>query len=267
MPELPEVETIVQELRPVLTGKTIQDIEISWPRSITGSQEVFKTTLTGRTVKKIFRRGKYICFTLDDKRLLTIHLRMSGKLLFAPCEKDNKHLRVKFVFPGDCALYFCDMRKFGRMKLWQPEEPLLPQLGPEPLDAETAWSVLKETKSRRAIKNLLLDQQVLAGIGNIYADEALFAAGIHPQTPAATVSKTKLKRLSKTLPEILKAAIINKGTTFSDYRPPKTASGSNQFYLKVYGRENQPCPECDTPVRRLKINGRSSHFCPKCQRR
>ena len=265
MPELPEVETIVKELRPVLTGKTFRKIDILWQRSLVGGPERFEKELVDHSIEKVFRRGKYICFLLDDGRHLTIHLRMTGKLLYAAGEDENKHLRVRFTFCEDCILHFIDMRKFGRIKLWPAGQPLLPDLGPEPLDSERVRHVLIGTRSRRAIKTLLLDQHVLAGVGNIYADEALFAAGIHPQTPAARVPESKIKRLSRELPEILQAAIRNKGTTLSDYRPPESSSGRNQLYLKVYGRENQPCPDCRTPIQRIKIDARSSHFCPTCQ--
>lgn len=265
MPELPEVETIVKELQPVLTGKTFQKIDILWQRSVVGDPELFAKELVAHSIKKVFRRGKYICFLLDDDRHLTVHLRMTGKLLYTASENDNKHLRVRFTFCEDCVLHFIDMRKFGRIKLWPAGQLLLPDLGPEPLDSEKVSSVLRAAKSNRAIKTLLLDQHFLVGVGNIYADEALFAAGIHPQTPAARVPKDKLERLSRELPEILKEAIRNKGTTLSDYRPPESSSGRNQLYLKVYGREDLPCPKCRTPIQRIKINARSSHFCPKCQ--
>jgi formamidopyrimidine-DNA glycosylase len=267
MPELPEVETIVNELKPVITGKTLQKIDVFWRRSVVGDPEVFINESVNRTIEKVFRRGKYICFLFDDGRRLTIHLRMTGKLLYATSEKEKKHLRVRFTFCEDCKLYFIDTRKFGRMKLLQAGQPLLPELGPEPLDAETVYGVLTGTKSIRAIKTLILDQHILAGVGNIYADEALFAAGIHPQTPAAKAAKNKIRRLSRELPEILRTAIRNKGTTLSDYRPPESSSGSNQFYLKVYGRKDQPCPKCGAPIQRIVINARASHFCPGCQKK
>lgn len=265
MPELPEVETIVRELRPVLTGKTFRGIDVYWQRSVRGDAKQFIKELTNNMVEDVFRRGKYICFALTDERHLTIHLRMTGRLVYSPEKKENKHLRVRFTFCEDCVLHFIDMRKFGRMQLWQANQPLLPDLGPEALDTGRVLRVLAATKSTRAIKTLILDQRFLAGVGNIYADEALFAARIHPRIPANKVPKKKLRRLSRELPRILHAAIVNKGTTLSDYRAPESGSGSNQFYLKVYGREKQPCLECNTPIQRVRINARSSHFCPRCQ--
>jgi formamidopyrimidine-DNA glycosylase len=265
MPELPEVETIVRELRPVLPGKTFQKIDIYWQRSVKGDAEQFVEELTNSTVGDVFRRGKYTCFALTDGRHLTIHLGMSGRLIYSPDEKENKYLRARFTFCEDRLLHFSDMRKFGRMQLWQANQSLLPDLGPEPFETERVLHLLSETKSTRAIKTLLLDQRFLAGVGNIYADEALFAAGIHPRTPANKVPKNRLRRLSLELPQILKKAIANKGTTMSDYRTPESSSGSNQFYLKVYGRENQPCSTCSTLIKQIRINARSSHFCPRCQ--
>ncbi len=266
MPELPEVETIVRQLRPVLIGKTFQKVTVHWNRSVVGDAQALAGELTGRSIMDIFRRGKYICFSLDDGRNLVIHLRMSGRLVYSPAEKDNKYLRVTFVFCEDCMLHFIDMRKFGKIRLYTSRQPLLPGLGPEPLEVEIVEKALSETKSGKAIKTLLLDQSFLAGIGNIYADEALFAAGIRPRTPALRVSKARRRRLAAAIPLVLQAAIHHEGTTLSDYRPPGSERGNNQFYLKVYGRENQPCTKCGSNIRRMKINGRSAHFCPRCQR-
>ncbi len=265
MPELPEVETIVNELKPALRGRTFEKIKISWERSVTGDARAFGKTLPGRTIKDLFRRGKYICFELDNRWHLTIHLRMSGQLVSCLDQKEKKYVRVEFSFDNGCRLYFVDKRKFGRLKLWPPGQMLLPELGTEPLEPGAVWRLLKNSKSRRAIKTVLLDQGVLAGVGNIYADEALFAAGIHPQLPALNVPGAACRRLGRELPRILKAAIENRGTTLSDYRPPQSSSGNNQHFLRVYGRENQPCLKCRTPIQRIKINNRSSYFCPHCQ--
>lgn len=265
MPELPEVETIAGELRPVISGKTFRNVSIRWARTVGGDKKGFAAALTNKKISHITRRGKYLCFYLDDDQCLTIHLRMTGKLVFQPGKKDRKHIRVVFKFTDQSSLYFVDMRKFGRMKIWPKTEPLLPQLGPEPLEEKTVYRVLANQTSRRAIKTLLLNQEVLAGVGNIYADEALFMAGIHPLTPADRVSKQRLSKLSKHLPEILKKAVENNGTTISSYRRTDRLQGSNQFFLNVYGRTGGLCHKCRTPIMRMHINNRSSHFCPKCQ--
>lgn len=265
MPELPEVETIVRELKPVLLGKTIESISTPWPRTVGGDEKSFSQALVNRKISRVERRGKYICIFFNNEKTLTIHLRMTGKCLFTTTEKEKKHIRVIFTFDESTKLYFVDVRKFGRMQLWSPDEELLPKLGPEPLDPKTVYNVLTGLTSTRAIKTVLLDQTVLAGVGNIYADEALFRARIHPQCRADKVAKRKLKSLSRLIPEILIASILNKGTTISDYRTTQRSKGSNQFFLKVYGRNGEPCKKCSQTIRRISINGRSSHFCPRCQ--
>lgn len=265
MPELPEVETIVSELRPLIIGKTFQKITFPWPRTVEGDPLQLIAALTGKKIVHIDRRGKYLCFHFSNELCLTVHLRMTGKLVFEPTEKDKKYIRVIFEFTDRTTLYFVDMRKFGRMRLWSKAETLLPHLGPDPLEEKTVFQVLANQKSRRAIKTVLLDQGVLAGVGNIYADEALYMAGIHPLTPAQNLSAECFKKLSRHLPAILKMAIRNNGTTFSNYRRTGQLKGEHQFLLNVYGRTGQPCHQCQTPVQRIRINTRSSHFCPKCQ--
>ncbi len=144
---------------------------------------------------------------------------------------------------------------------------MLPQLGPEPLDEQTVFTTLETKSSRRAIKTILMDQNILSGIGNIYADEALYTAGIHPQIPLDRIPVVRLKQLSRAIPSILKAAITNRGTTLSDFRSPQNQKGKNQYFLKAYGQTDKPCVQCHTPINKIKINGRGSHFCPTCQAR
>jgi len=265
MPELPEVETIVQELKPIITGKTFQKIQVYWKRTIKGNFKLLQKCLTKSSVQNLKRRGKYLCFSLDNEWRLIIHLGMSGKLLFRLGEKDKKHLRVEFAMNDNFNLYFIDVRKFGRIGIEPSHKPLLPELGVEPLDTETILPILKSLKTKRAIKTLLLDQHILAGIGNIYADEALFRAKIHPLTPTSDINKEKLLKLSRELPKVLREAIQNKGTTISDYKLPDSINGKNQFFLRVYGRTHLPCLICKNPIKRVQISGRSSHFCPFCQ--
>jgi formamidopyrimidine-DNA glycosylase len=267
MPELPEVETVVRELQVKINGKTIADINILWHKTVTGDHCEFLKAVKGHKVTTVSRRGKYICLNLDSGDCITVHLRMTGKMVFEPTDKDKNHIRTLFYFTDGTTLYFVDCRKFGRIKRWVQSERLLPKLGPEPLLAQHVLSALHKLTSRRAIKTLLLDQTVLAGVGNIYADEALFLAGIHPETPAYKVPETGIKKLSQLIPFILDQAIKNRGTTISDYRSPDQSKGGNQFYLKVYSRENEPCLTCGTKIKRIRINNRSSHLCPKCQRK
>jgi formamidopyrimidine-DNA glycosylase len=267
MPELPEVETIVRELQPFLQGKQIQAIDILWPNSVAGEPAELSEKLINQKITQVFRRGKYICVNLDSCDTLTIHLRMTGKFLFSCSREIHRHCRIKLHFTDQTCLYFIDMRKFGKFRWWPKEQPLLPDLGIEPLDFQSIWDIFLLLKSQRPIKTLLLDQTILAGIGNIYADESLFAARIHPQTPFNDVSSEKLKQLACVIPKILNTAIGNKGTTISDYRTTGNQSGFHQHSLYVYGREGNCCYICQTAIQRIKLNGRSSHFCPLCQAR
>jgi formamidopyrimidine-DNA glycosylase len=157
------------------------------------------------------------------------------------------------------------MRKFGKIRIWPLFETLLPNLGPEPLSKSNVARALRSTNTRRPIKTVLLDQGVLAGIGNIYADEALFQSGIHPLNPFNRVPQSKMTILSRVIPQILKTAIEKFGTTIRNYHPPDTTQGEHQFYLQVYGKEGLACTVCGTKIEKIKINNRSSHFCPKCQ--
>jgi len=266
MPELPEVETIVRELRRHVVGKTVAAVRLFWPRSVEGSKVEFRRRLPGMTVAGVFRRGKYIGLEGEDGTFFTIHLRMTGKLVQELAASDRKHLRVQFTFRDGAALYFVDARKFGRLRLWSCRGQACPGLGPEPLHEATVRKALWQLKTRRPIKTVLLDQNVLAGIGNIYADEALFAAGIHPLSPASALSNAQRLRLSRSVPQALKSAIGRRGTTLRNYRTVEDRSGENQDHLKVYGRAGQPCFSCNTPIEKMRIAGRSAHFCPRCQK-
>lgn len=266
MPELPEVETIVRELRSEFIGKTIARVRVHWERSVHGQAKEFKRWLAGNTITAISRRGKFIGFELDDNNFFTIHLRMTGKLVQKLDVAGKKHVRVEFRFRDGAALYFVDSRKFGRLRLWPCQSQSCPGLGPEPLKPASVQSVLSGLSTRRPIKSVLLDQAILAGIGNIYADEALFAAGIHPLTPAARLTAEQQLRLSRSVPQVLKSAIRRCGTTLRDYRTVAGRSGENQEYLQVYSRSGQPCFACAAPIEKIRIAGRSSHFCPCCQK-
>jgi len=265
MPELPEVETIVCQLRRQIKGKTIAAVRVHWPRSIAGSKKEFFRRVGGMTVAGVSRRGKYIGVEGEDGTFFTIHLRMTGKLVLEPAAADRKHLRVQFDFRDGTRLCFIDARKFGRLRLWPCRGQSCPGLGPEPLRPAPVLAALRRLKTRRPIKSVLLDQSVLAGIGNIYADEALFAAGIAPLTPAASLSDMQRRRLASVIPRVLKQAIGRRGTTLRNYRSVDDRSGENQEHLNVYGRSGQPCPACAASIERIRISGRSSHFCPHCQ--
>lgn len=266
MPELPEVETIARQLRQRLHGLIFERLRVYWPKSLQGEVRNVNRSLGGRRLNGVSRRGKYLLLEFEGS-VLSIHLRMTGRLLFQVSEKEKAHRRAELSFADGTMLHFVDMRKFGRIRLWPGSIAILPALGPEPLRAETVRRVLAGTRSRRPIKSVLLDQGVLAGVGNIYADEALFHARIHPLTPACNLSSLQLGRLSLALPTVLASAIANRGTTLRDYRQSNRRRGSYQFSLRVYGRAGEGCSACGRAIRRIRIAGRSSHFCPCCQRR
>jgi formamidopyrimidine-DNA glycosylase len=267
MPELPEVETIVRELRRQVTGKTIARVRLHWERSVQGQAGEFKRRLAGMTITAISRRGKFIGFELHDNTFFTIHLRMTGKLVQELDAAGKKHVRVEFRFQDGSALYFVDSRKFGRLRLWPCQSQSCPGLGPEPLKPAAVLSVLSGLSTRRPVKTVLLDQTILAGVGNIYADEALYAAGIHPLTPACRLDSGQQRKLSRTVPQVLKSAIRRRGTTLRDYRTVAGKSGENQEHLQVYGRTGQPCFICGAPIEKIRVSGRSAHFCPRCQKK
>lgn len=267
MPELPEVETIVRELRRHIVGKTFAAVRLFWPRSVEGSKSEFRRRLQGLTVAAVSRRGKYIGLESGDGTFFTIHLRMTGKLVRELAVADRKHLRVQFAFLDGSALHFVDARKFGRLRLWPSRAQSCPGLGPEPLRQATVLAALRRLQTLRPIKAVLLDQAVLAGIGNIYADEALFAAGIHPLTAAAALNEGERTRLARSVPRILKLAIGRRGTTLRNYRSVDDRIGENQEHLFVYGRAGLPCLACGSTIERMRIAGRASHFCPRCQKK
>lgn len=265
MPELPEVETIVNQLRPVISGQTIQKVEIIWKRSVQGNIRIFKQLLANKTPTTLSRRGKYICFHFPEGLHLTIHLGMTGKLVSDLEKKDQNHLRIQFFFKNGFSLYFIDIRKFGKLKVWPASESLLPWLGPEPLSQSNISGAFNSTDTSRAVKTVLLDQRILAGIGNIYADEALFKAGVHPLTPFNRIAPAKIKKLTRVIPQILRKAIQKQGTTIMNYRPPDLPQGEHQYFLRIYGKSGKACQICGIEIKKIKISGRSSHFCPRCQ--
>lgn len=265
MPELPEVETVVRELKG-LAGKKISKAIAHWDKTIEGDTSLFNDRVGKIKISEVYRRGKYIAIKLSSGDHITVHLRMTGKLIFKPDTRDENYIRAEFVFSDRSKLYFVDVRKFGRIKLWSKAEPFLPKLGPEPLEEKNVFEALKNSRSQKEIKKVLLDQAVITGVGNIYADESLFLAGVHPQKKLHEISRVKLKRLSQVIPEVMHRAIDNMGTTLSDYRNTKNMGGENQNYLNVYGQTGQPCTKCGSEIIKIVLGQRGTHFCPKCQR-
>ncbi len=271
MPELPEVETVVSDLRGQITGRSFQEAHILWLRTLAAPGETaLEERLAGRRVIDVGRRGKYILIHLDDGQALIVHLRMTGSLAVVPVDSPllaDKHLRAWFGFADGEALTFTDSRKFGRIWLVREVEEVTGKLGPEPL----AWDLAPDTfaarirKRKVAIKALLLDQTAVAGVGNIYADESLFRAGIHPLRKASTLTEDELGRLYARLREVLHEAIDERGTLLRDYRTPYGEDGYFQNHLRVYGRYRKPCPACGAAIERIRVTQRSTHFCPQCQ--
>ncbi len=271
MPELPEVQTIVGDLLPHLTGRTITDVRLAWPKAVAAPDvEGFVLGLRGQRIVGMERRGKYIALALESGRYLVLHLKMTGALLWRQAsDPPDRFTRTVFALDGGHELRFTDIRKFGRLWLVDDLAQALPALGPEPLDgAFTAERLAQALKGRRApIKACLCDQKVVAGVGNIYADEALFLAGVHPLRRADGLRRAEVARLRDSIVTVLEQGIRNRGTSFDTYRDGHGNKGSNQLAVRVYQRDGEPCPRCGTAIRRTVVGQRSAHFCPNCQPR
>lgn len=277
MPELPEVETVVRGLRPILVGKTIAAVTVRAPKSsIVVSRSLrpmrFEQALIGRQVLSVSRRGKNILIALSGDLTLWVHLKMTGHFFWVPKTKPvEKHDLVVFEL-SDAAhhLRFNDYRRFGRHRLFRNDELWqqrgLVELGPEPLEITPHQFVELCHRRPRQIKQALLDQSFIAGIGNIYADESLFYARIHPRRVTTSLAKSKLTDLHAHIQRILRRAIRLHGTSVDTYSGVNGQTGSFQKYLLAYGNEGEPCSRCGAKIVREKIGSRSAHYCPRCQR-
>jgi formamidopyrimidine-DNA glycosylase len=274
VPELPEVETVRTILEPALVGRRFEHVEITDPRVTRPlDPEEVAVELQGETVGAVERRGKYLVFRFRSGRVLLIHLRMTGSLLHGrngTLEYDPYRRAVVSLDDGSDVTYR-DVRRFGTWLLLEPEEEapyLLQRLGEEPLgEGFTPAALAARLRNRRApIKAALLDQRAAAGLGNIYADEALWRAKIHPLRPAGGLTPREISRLNRSIKDALRAGIARQGTTLSTYRTPSGARGSMQEELRVYGREGEPCPRCGSAITKTRAGGRGTWFCPNCQR-
>jgi formamidopyrimidine-DNA glycosylase len=271
MPELPEVETVARGLRASLVGCAITGVEVRWVRTLVPPDPAtFARRLVGQVVSGVGRRGKWIVIALDDGDTLLVHLRMTGQLVLEPADSpDDRHVRVLFSLDDGRWLRFSDQRKFGRMVLTADPQGRLGELGSEPLADDFTAQRLQEMLARRRgrIKPLLLNQRFVAGLGNIYADESLWRAGIHPLRQAGGLNPVEVRRLHQGIRSVLQAAIDGGGTTLADsaYRQPDGRSGEFYDLLAVYGREGQPCVRCGGPIERIVVGQRGTHFCPCCQ--
>ncbi|MFH1775203.1 MAG: bifunctional DNA-formamidopyrimidine glycosylase/DNA-(apurinic or apyrimidinic site) lyase [Chloroflexota bacterium] len=271
MPELPEVETIKNELLPYIIGRHISDVTLFWERMVRQpSADEFCARLKGQQVTGAGRRGKYFLINLASGDTLIIHLKMTGSLLLGDGSAEPpQYTRAVIHLDNNSAVFFRDPRKFGAMWLVDEQGPVVGKLGPEPLDSGFTPGVLAGRLSKRhaPIKALLCDQGVLAGIGNMYADEALFTAGIHPLRSGDSLSAEELERLHRAIRQVLLAGIGDKGASVQNYFRPGGEPGTAHLAFRVAHRRGEPCPVCGTPVTRLPIRNRGSYFCPSCQPR
>src|SRR6266550_4660915 len=272
MPELPEVETVRVQLEPVLTGRRFERVEIYDPRLVRPYEPAeVAAELEGERVAAVERRGKYLIVRFESDRVLLIHLRMTGSLRHSGDGLDeDPHRRAVVKLDDGSDVAYRDVRRFGTWLVLEPgelEPYLSTRVGEEPLDALFTAARLGErlAKRRTPIKAALLDQRTLAGLGNIYVDEALWRARIHPLRPAESLDRTELRRLHRGIRAALEAGIARQGSTLRDYALPDGGSGSMQDEFKVYGRGGEPCDRCGTPIAKSRVGGRGTWFCPTCQ--
>jgi formamidopyrimidine-DNA glycosylase len=269
MPELPEVETIVRDLRKNVTGSEIKAVRFL-NNSVWRNAKPESRTLIGRKIEEVGRKGKHILIHLSGGRTLVVHLKMTGRLTYEGGGSPvAKHTHLILILNGG-EMRFNDIRRFGYLDLAKSSQlddmDYLRQLGPDPLMiSEQEFTEIVRGR-RKMIKALLLDQNVVSGLGNIYSDEALFAAGIYPARVSSRISKVRAGRLHHVIVKVLKAAIRARGSSVDDYVDGSGKRGSFQNYLKVYGRGGEPCVKCGTTIKRRVIGSRSAHFCPRCQR-
>jgi formamidopyrimidine-DNA glycosylase len=267
VPELPEVETIRAQLAPRLEGRTLSRVEILDPR-LTRPHDLFEVAeeLEGDRVLAVERRGKYLVFRLESGLSLLVHLRMTGGFGFLP----TTHERAVLELDDGSRIAFRDVRRFGTWLVLEDADAvgyLSGKNGPEPLGPgfTTRWLAENLARRRAPLKAVLLDQRVVAGLGNIYADEALWRARVSPLRPANEVARPEVRRLQRAIRAALDAGIERQGSTLSDYRTPAGEPGSMQEEFRVYGREGEPCPRCRTPISKTRVGGRGTWFCPRCQ--
>jgi len=287
MPELPEVETIKIGLSSLILSKKIEAIKFDNPKSFPNDPDIYNAHLIGRQIIEVRRRGKVLLIDLDNGYTLMVHLKMTGQLVYVseytrfgaghPTESLISHLpdkstRVVISLSYNSRLYFNDQRKFGWMKLYPTEKigelPFFSNLGPEPLDKDFNWVELKKRvskRSRSSIKPVLLDQSIIAGIGNIYADESLWGAKIHPESKVGSLTDQDFERLFVAIQTVLRLSISKGGSTDRNYVDAEGRKGSYLNFAQVFRRENQPCPECGTLIIKIRLYGRGTHLCPSCQ--
>ena len=269
MPELPEVQSIVNELQSCILGKTLQKITIL-RKGVVDNPALLQRKSRNKTIKKIYRRAKYICIVFNGNDGLLIHLRMTGKFLYNADMKKKLYQRVVFFFTDTTTLFYSDVRCLGIVKYtcsFEKENSLI-HLGTEPLQSSFTSIALQKMLSttKTPIKKFLMSQKYVVGIGNIYAAEILFHAQIHPEKPSQKLQKNEIQKIFRAIRTILKKAILYNGTTISDYRRVDEKTGNFQNLLQVYGKNDQQCKKCNNTIQKIKQNSRSTFFCPFCQK-
>lgn len=288
MPELPEVETVRSGLKELILGKMVINVTNDWPKSFPNDKELVAGYLINSKIIDIRRRAKVLIIDLSSKYSLVIHLKMTGQMVYRSQDQrfgaghpndsligklPDKSTRVVIDFSDNSKLFFNDQRKFGWMVLVKTSEvnaiKLISTLGPEPLEPEFTWKVFKsrlQLRQNAAIKAVLLDQKILAGVGNIYADESLWGAKIHPLTPVSRLSDSKIKLLHRALIDVLELSIASGGSSDRNYVNAEGKKGSYIKIAKVFRREGQDCPRCGHEILKIRAAGRGTHYCPYCQR-
>lgn len=288
MPELPEVETIKRGLDGLLAGRIVSDVSIDWPKSFQSPKGDRNAFLIGAEILSVKRRAKVLIIELNSQYSLMIHLKMTGQLVFVgetvrfgaghPTDSligdlPDRSTRVIFTFKDGSRLFFNDQRKFGWVRLLPtvevPNIDFMKKVGPEPLENDFTWQILKDRLSRRKnsnVKAALLDQTVLAGIGNIYADEALWGAKIHPSTLVRDLTDSKIKLLYQAIRDVLNLSIEKGGSSDRNYIDAEGKKGSYLSFAKVFRREGKECPRCGTTIIKTRVAGRGTHLCPHCQK-
>jgi len=269
MPELPEVETVKNELLPYISGRCVTGITLFWEGIVRQpSVKEFRSRIIGQKITDIARRGKYLIISLSSGDLLIIHLKMTGSLLVnQDSSEPPKYTRAIIHLDKDTDIFLRDPRKFGIMRLVKDKDSIVGKLGPEPLEADFTPQLLSHRLAKRTapIKALLCDQGFIAGIGSMYADEALFATRVHPLRAGKSLSQGEVERLHSTIRQILWSAISNKGASVNTYFRPDGTLGTAHFEFKVAHGRGKFCPNCGTSIERIVVRNRGSYFCPKCQ--
>lgn len=274
LPELPEVETVKRTLKRLIVGKTVEDVKVFLPKIVKEPPDVdlFVERLRGRKVTGLGRRGKFLKIFFDPWVLVS-HMRMEGRYRLLPREEPlEKHTHVVFRFTDGTDLRYRDVRQFGTMHLFRRGEeeryPPLNKLGPEPLSEEFTLEQFRKRFAGRTtrLKALLLNQEFLSGLGNIYVDEALFGAGLHPERPVQSLTDEEKERLYQSIRSTLKKAVEAGGSTVRSYVDGNGDMGMFQLQIQVYGRQGEPCPRCGKPIRRMVVAGRGTHLCTECQK-